>query len=186
MCCSHRLHMKQACAPWPIECLPGVAIRTLSLFFFLLRQPLSDVWWLSTNRHRLPTNRHRLPTNRHRLPTNRHRLHTNRHRLHTNRHRLPTNRHRLHTNRHRLPTNRHWLPTNRHRLHTNCHRLHTKRHRLPTNRHQLPTVRHHRAYWTLRVFFFSLLWQPLVSTKGLAGPEAGAAQQMRSGATRAC
>ena len=59
----------------------GVAIRTLSLFFFLLRQPLSDVWWLPTNRHRLPTNRHRLPTNRHRLPTNRHRLHTNRHRF---------------------------------------------------------------------------------------------------------
>ena len=79
----------------------GVAIRTLSLFFFfLLRQPLSDVWWL-------PTNRHRLPTNRHRLPTNRHRLHTNRHRLHTNRHRLHTNRHRLHTNRHQLPTGRH-------------------------------------------------------------------------------
>ena len=49
--------------------LSGVAIRTLSLFFFLLRQPLSDVWWLPTNRHRLPTNRHRLPTNR---------LHTNR------------------------------------------------------------------------------------------------------------
>ena len=118
---------------------PGVAIRTLGLFFFLLRQPLSDVWWL--------------PTNRHRLPTNRHRLHTNRHRLHTNRHRLPTNRH-------RLPTNRHRLHTSRHRLHTNRHRLHTNRHRLPTNRHQLPTGRHHRAYWTLRVFFF-LLWQPL-------------------------
>ena len=118
---------------------PGVAIRTLSLFFFLLRQPLSDVWWLPTNRHRLPTNRHRLHTNRHRLPTNRHRLPTNRHRLHTNLHRLPTNRHRLPTNRHRLPTNRHRLPTNRHQL--------------PTNRHQLPTGRHHRAYWTLRVFF---------------------------------
>ena len=116
-------------------------------FFFLLRQPLSDVWWLPTNRHRLPTNRHRLPTNRHQLPTNRHQLHTNRHRLPTNRHGLPTNRHRLHTNRHRLHTNRH-------RLHTNRHRLHTNRHRLPTNRHQLPTGRHHRAYWTLRVFFF--------------------------------
>ena len=50
--------------------LSGVAIRTLSLFFFLLRQPLSDVCWLPTNRHRLPTNRHRLPTNRHRLHTN--------------------------------------------------------------------------------------------------------------------
>ena len=90
---------------------PGVAIGTLSLFFFLLRQPLSDVWW---------------------LPTNRHRLHTNRHRLHTNR-----------------------------------HRLHTNRHRLPTNRHRLPTGRHHRAYWTLRVFFFLLLWQPL--TQPLVG-----------------
>ena len=98
-------------------------------FFFLLRQPLSDVWWLPTNRHRLPTNRHR---------------------LHTNRHRLHTNRHRLHTNRHRLPTNRHRLPTNRHRLHTN-------RHRLPTNRHQLPTGHHHRAYWTLRLFFFLII-----------------------------
>ena len=63
-------------------------------FFFLLRHPLSDVWWLPTNRHRLHTNRHRLPTNRHRLPTNRHRLPTNRHRLPTNRHRLPTGRHR--------------------------------------------------------------------------------------------
>ena len=115
--------------------LSGVAIRTLSLFFFLLRQPLSGVWW---------------------LPTNRHRLHTNRHRLHTNRHRLPTNRH-------RLPTNRHRLPTNRHRLHTNRHRLHTNRHRLPTGRHQLPTGRHHRAYWTLRVVFFFILWRPLVS-----------------------
>ena len=48
-----------------------------------------------------------------------------------------------------------WLPTNRHRLPTN-------RHRLPTNRHRLPTNRHHRAYWTLRVFFFFLLWQPLI------------------------
>ena len=105
-------------------------------FFFLLRQPLSDVWWLPTNRHRLPTNRHWLHTNHHRLPTNRHRLPTNRHRLPTNRHRLPTNRHRLPTNRHRLPTNRH---------------------RLPTNRHQLPTGRHHRAYWTLRVFFFYII-----------------------------
>ena len=124
-------------------------------FFFLLRQPLSDVWWLPTNRHRLPTNRHRLHTNRYQLPTNRHRLHTNRHRLPTNRHRLPTNRH-------RLPTNRYRLPTNRYRLHTNRHRLHTNRHRLPTNRHRLPTGRHHRAYWTLRVFFY-LLWQPLVS-----------------------
>ena len=63
---------------WPhypdIWRLAGVAIRTLSLFFFffLLRQPLSDVWWLPTNRHRLPTNRHRLHTNRHRLHTNRH------------------------------------------------------------------------------------------------------------------
>ena len=147
--------------------LSGVAIRTLSLFFFLLRQPLSDVWWLPTNRHRLPTNRHRLHTNRYQLPTNRHRLHTNRHRLPTNRHRLPTNRH-------RLPTNRHRLHTNRHRLHTNRHRLHTNRHRLPTNRHQLPTGRHHRAYWTLRVFFF-LLWQPLVSM--------GAIQQGTSWAT---
>ena len=89
---------------------PRVAIRTLSLFFFLLRQPLSDVWWLPTNRHRLPTNRHRLHTNRQRLPTNRHQLPTNRHRLHTNRHRLPTNRHRLPTNRHRLPTNRQSYP----------------------------------------------------------------------------
>ena len=60
----------------------GGAIRTLTLFF-LLWHPLSDVWWL-------PTNRHRLQTNRHRLHTNRHRLHTNRHRLHTNRHRLPS------------------------------------------------------------------------------------------------
>ena len=41
--------------------------------FFLLWHPLSDVWWLPTNRHRLHTNRHRLPTNRHRLPTGRHR-----------------------------------------------------------------------------------------------------------------
>ena len=106
--------------------------------FFLLWHPLSDVWWLSTNRHRLPTNRHRLPTNRHRLPTNRHRLPTNRHRL-------PTNRHRLHTNRHRLPTNRHRLHTKRHRLPTNRHRLHTNRHRLPTNHHrphQPPSVTH--------------------------------------------
>ena len=115
-------------------------------FLFLLRQPLSDFWWLPTNRHRLPSNRHRLHTNRHRLHTNRHQLPTNRHQLHTNRHRLPTNRH-------RLPTNCHRLHTNRHRLHTNRHRLHTNRHRLPTNRHQLPTGRHHRAYWTLRVFF---------------------------------
>ena len=87
-------------------------------FFFLLWHPLSDVWW---------------------LPTNRQRLHTNRHRLHINRHRLPTNRHRLHTNR---------------------HRLHTNRHRLPTNRHRLPTGRHHRAYWTLRVFFFFFIMAP--------------------------
>ena len=63
-------------------------------FFLLLWHPLSDVWWLPTNRHRLSTNRHRLPTNRHRLPTNRHWLHTNRHRLPTNRHWLPTGRHR--------------------------------------------------------------------------------------------
>ena len=86
---------------------PGGAIRTLTLFyyyFFLLWHPLSDVWW---------------------LPTNRHRLHTNRHRLHTNRHRLHPNRHRLLTNRHRLPTG--------------CHR---------------------RAYWTLRVFFFSITAPP--------------------------
>ena len=61
------------------NCAAGVAIRTLSLFFFLLRQPLSDVWWLPTNRHRLHTNRHRLPTNRHRLPTNCHQLPTGRH-----------------------------------------------------------------------------------------------------------
>ena len=60
-------------------CYPGGAIRTLTPFFLLLWHPLSDVWWL--------------PTNRHRLHTNRHRLHTNRHRLHTNRHRLPTGRH---------------------------------------------------------------------------------------------
>ena len=53
----------------------GGAIRTLTLFFlFLLWHPLSDVWWLPTNRHRLHTNRHRLPTNCHRLSTNRHRL----------------------------------------------------------------------------------------------------------------
>ena len=50
----------------------GGVIRTLTLFF-LLWHPLSDVWWLPTNRHRLHTNRHRLPTNRHRLPTGRHR-----------------------------------------------------------------------------------------------------------------
>ena len=55
--------------------------------FFLLWHPLSDVWWLPTNRHRTHTNRHRLHTNRHRLPTNRHRLPTNRHRLPTGRHR---------------------------------------------------------------------------------------------------
>ena len=65
---------------------PGGAMRTLTLFF-LLWHPLSDVWWLPTNRHRLHTNRHRLPTNRHRLPTNRHQLHTNRHRLPTGCHR---------------------------------------------------------------------------------------------------
>ena len=53
-----------------------------------------------------------------------------------------------------------WLPTNRHRLPTNRHRLHTNRHRLPTNRHQLPTGRHHRAYWTLRVFFFFYYGNP--------------------------
>ena len=53
------------------------------------------------------------------------------------------------------------LPTNRHRLPTNRHRLPTNRHRLPTDRHQFPTGRHHRAYWTLRVFFFFLLRQPL-------------------------
>ena len=67
-----------------------------------------------------------------------------------------------------LPTNRHRLPTNRHRLHTNRHQLHTNRHRLPTNRHQLPTGRHHRAYWTLRVFFYILLWQPLRACQALA------------------
>ena len=38
-------------------------------FFFLLWHPLSDVWYLPTNRHQLHTNHHRLPTNRHRLPT---------------------------------------------------------------------------------------------------------------------
>ena len=53
-----------------------------------------------------------------------------------------------------LLTNRHRLPTNRHRLPTNRHRLPTDRHRLPTNCQRLPTGRHHRAYWTLRVFFF--------------------------------
>ena len=53
----------------------GGAIRTLSPPppFFLLWHPLSDFWWLPTNRHRLPTNRHRLHTNRDWLPTGRHR-----------------------------------------------------------------------------------------------------------------
>ena len=114
--------------------------------FFLLWHPLSDVWWLHTNRHRLHTNRHRLHTDRHRLHTNRHRLHTNRHRLHTNRHRLHTNRHRLHTN--------------RHRLHTNRHRLHTNRHRT--------------AHWTHRVFFFSLRHPlPVVSPRHMGTAPGG-------------
>ena len=52
-----------------------------------LWHPLSEIWWLPTNRHRLHTNRHQLPTNRHRLHTNRHQLPTNRHRLSTGRHR---------------------------------------------------------------------------------------------------
>ena len=37
-----------------------------SFLFFSLWHPLSDVWWLPTNRHQLHTNRARLPTNRHR------------------------------------------------------------------------------------------------------------------------
>ena len=43
-------------------------------------------------------------------------------------------------------------------------RLPSNRHRLPTNRHRLPTNRHCTAYWTLRVFFFSLR-HPLPSSK---------------------
>ena len=58
----------------------------------------------------------------------------------------------------------HWLHTNRHRLHTNRHRLPTNRHRLPTNRHWLPTSRHRRAYWTLRVCFFSITAPPAVQS----------------------
>ena len=53
---------------WPLQvgCVgAGDVIRTLTLFFFLWH-PLSDDWWLLTNRHRLHTNRHRLHTNRHR------------------------------------------------------------------------------------------------------------------------
>ena len=42
------------------ELCAGGAIRTLTLFFFILWHPLSDVWWLLTNRHRLHTNRRRL------------------------------------------------------------------------------------------------------------------------------
>ena len=46
------------------------------------------------------------------------------------------------------------------RLPSNCHRLPTNHHRLPTNRHRLPTNRHCRAYWTHRVFFFSVTAPP--------------------------
>ena len=53
------IHVKDALVCEAREGETGGAIRTLTLFFFLLWHPLSDVWWLSTNRHRLPTNRHR-------------------------------------------------------------------------------------------------------------------------------
>ena len=131
--------------------MPGLTALSLSLvfnvqvqgvpkgrspFFFLLWHPLSDVWW---------------------LPTNRHRLHTNRHRLHTNHHQLPS------YVTHQPPSVTHQPPSVTHQPPSVTHQPPSVT-QLHTNRHRLPTGRHRRAYWTLRVFFFSITAPPVQVT----------------------